>query len=115
MIEAKFYSSKSGDGGRAIEGATCPDRPDQLVRVWSACSPEANSSRYPAALRAAMGECSARGLVYLVRRNRAGHELAQVQSSTEMTRDASMYLLAWEHLDEVLAGRAGSQWTRERR
>ena len=107
VVEAKFYSSKSGDDGLAVEGGRSAD---QLVREWDACSPAADASRYPPLLRDAMRECSARRLVYLVRRNRAGHEMAQVEASATKAAGASMYLLTWEHLHEVLAERSGAQW-----
>ena len=112
VVEAKFYSGKSGDGGPAVEGERSAD---QLVREWDACSPMADASRYPVLLRAAMHECSARRLVYLVRRNRAPHEMAQVEASAKKATGASMYLLTWEHLHEVLVEPSAPQWMGELR
>lgn len=52
-------------------------------------------------------------LIYLIRRSRLAREAAELERSLRQSPDASMYLLTWEDLDEVLAQRLHVRWANE--
>lgn len=100
IVEAKYRSPRSSD--------------DQLEREWTACKQPA-SPVFRGDIRAAIDECSARALVYVVQRSRVARELPYVAQSITRVPGARMYLLTWEDLDEVLPPRGGPRWQRELR
>lgn len=110
VIEAKYFSSKSGSSTSADD----VDPSDQLVREWRAIGPTADASRYDPRLRDLVTEpTTPRLLIYLVRRSRYAREVAELEQSLAQEPAASMYLLTWEDLDEVLASRLHIRWAND--
>jgi len=114
LIEAKYLSGKSGTGVAAvIPQSGLEEVTDQLVREWNACSRSADMQGYPNDLREAIKSC-ARVLVYLVRRSSLAKAIRAVRDSANLVDDASMHILTWEDLDDVLASQ-GTRWAKELR
>lgn len=110
VIEAKYFSGKSGSSTPAEDA----DSTDQLVREWRAVGIAADSSGYDPRLRELVTEPATRRiLIYLVRRSRYARELAELEQSLAQSPGASMYLLTWEDLDEVLAPHTHVRWANE--
>jgi hypothetical protein len=110
VIEAKYFSGKSGSS----TPTEIADSTDQLVREWRAIGTAADSSSYDPRLRELVTEPTTRRiLVYLVRRSRYAREVAELEHSLAQAPGASMYLLTWEDLDEVLAPHLHVRWARE--
>jgi hypothetical protein len=112
IIEAKYYSGKSGSTPLPTSPNPVNEDKDQLVREWHACSPTAETSKYDPMLRAAVERCT-RVLLYLVRRSRIAPERDALEESAARVPDAQMYLLTWEDLDEVLATRLHIRWAND--
>jgi len=106
IFEVKYNSGKSGEADAADPSGQSKD---QLIREWHACSPQAIQPRYPDDLCRAIRACD-RALVYLVRRAHWAKALAAAQQSAALDEEAKIYLLSWEHLDEVLAVRREIIW-----
>ena len=131
IVEAKFLSSKSGGGGPPAELAGSDDEgarvSDQLLREWRSLLPRAERGALRGVgghgLLEASARCERRALVYLVKRShavKAERELAaSLEAAGAMLPRPTLYLLHWEHLDEVLtaAALAGPvpRWHRELR
>jgi hypothetical protein len=112
VIEAKYLSGKSGSCTPSCD--VVPN--DQLVREWRAIGAAADSSGYDPRLRDLVADpATRRVLIYLVRRNRYAHEVAELEHSLAQAPGANMYLLTWEHLDGVLATRVEVRWASELR
>lgn len=110
VIEAKYLSGKSGSS----TPTEVADSSDQLVREWHAIGIAADSSGYDPRLRELVTEPATRRiLVYLVRRSRYARESAELEQSMAQAPGASMYLLTWEDLDEVLAPQLHVRWASE--
>ncbi|MFT3695693.1 MAG: hypothetical protein QM831_21325 [Kofleriaceae bacterium] len=110
IIEAKYFSGKSGSSTPTELAAST----DQLVREWCAIDIAADSSGYDPRLREMVTEPATRRiLIYLVRRSRYARESAELEQSLAHAPGASMYLLTWEDLDEVLAPHLHVRWASE--
>lgn len=110
VIEAKYLSGKSGSS----TPTAVADSSDQLVREWRAVGIAADSSGYDPRLRELVADPATRRiLVYLVRRSRYAREIAELEQSLAQAPGASMYLLTWEDLDEVLAPHLHVRWASE--
>ena len=142
VVEAKFHSGKSGsaavpardaDSAGAASGAPAPS--DQLLREWRSilssrdardrAAPSRASADAVASIDDAIAGSEQRVLVYLVKRShavKAAHELAaSLAAAGAASPRPALYLLHWEHLDEVLtaaasdASRPAPRWQRELR
>ncbi len=115
VIEAKF---RSGRHDTAHRDAKVPkdDEPiaDQLHRQWASLQPEhVGRGHYPHNLREAIAHCSLT-LIYVVdarRRRRAEREFRE--SAGRIPPTATLRLLTWQALDELLASddQAASRWS----
>ena len=115
VIEAKF---RSGRHDTAQPDAKVPtdDEPiaDQLHRQWASLQPEhVGRGHYPHNLREAIAQCSLT-LIYVVdarRRRRAEREFRE--SAGRLPPTATLRLLTWQSLDELLASddQAASRWS----